>query len=643
MTQHAHTQPPFPLLPIYEDSLHNRWQAESSGGASFNLDSSEDVGRLPGGRPVPCGRSMSAILKVGATSSVSLRTNRSVVTPDQSSILLSIAFRLSSNGVQRGSSCASPIIAAQGNCAAEACVAVRQRGEGDALLFVPICGGVIGAGSSHSPSWRQAHLPLRLFGIRQGGIDELVFVAGTVAQSSRQAPALRLELDDIWISSQRRPFPGESPPSYGRPDFNSVRTSWLQGVRPGGAASTAKAKSNPHFCEYMTSEVGQKQDGGSGSDQKQRPLCRMDGDHLSGRWLQTCDPRLIRRPDHFAYGRALPPVRGTYDYRICYRQSATERMRNLQSLSWSWRPKSCALAPVRGEAFDRWLGTRTILFLGDSLSAQQFYSLIWLLGDAVTSLVDVAGVTPEERSRGSARSEQRVPTCASSVGNEGGWLTEARLRSGGRLVKVLRHTTLFDELRRPEAAWWQPWLALADIVVLNVGHHYHAVDKGFKQYGRLAHVVMQALERAMRPAAQLVFRTTNVGHPACENATRPLRSRREAWTQLTDGGDIWTWRAPRKGVDMFKDKYSWRGPALFEHEWRAAASRAASLRGRFAYLNVSFLDMRADGHVASSMRYSAQRGKREFPLDCLHYCYPGPTDFWALSLYNLLLNNARYK
>ena len=33
-----------------------------------------------------------------------------------------------------------------------------------------------------------------------------------------------------------------------------------------------------------------------------------DGDHLTGRWMQTCDPRLITRPDVFAYGRAIPEV-----------------------------------------------------------------------------------------------------------------------------------------------------------------------------------------------------------------------------------------------------------------------------------------------------------------------------------------------
>ena len=72
-----------------------------------------------------------------------------------------------------------------------------------------------------------------------------------------------------------------------------------------------------------------------------------------------------------------------YDYRLCYRQSATERLRSLQAISRSWRPDACALAPVRGEAFDAWLGPRHMLIIGDSLMAQLYYSLIWLLGDTV--------------------------------------------------------------------------------------------------------------------------------------------------------------------------------------------------------------------------------------------------------------------
>ena len=241
-----------------------------------------------------------------------------------------------------------------------------------------------------------------------------------------------------------------------------------------------------------------------------------------------------------------------------------------------------------------------------------------------------------------------MDTCETTVGNEGGFLSVARLRGGGKLVKVLRHSTLVDELYKVEEAWWRPWLKEADVLVLNVGHHYHVVDKAFNRYEKLARTATRALEKLMKPGAHLIFKTTNIGHIGCENASRPLRSRRDAWAPLAEkGGDAFSWQPKRSGSDFFRDKYSWRGPPLFEHAWASAAS-SGGLASRFAFLNVSFLDARPDGHVATSMRYSASTGRRgnmlksEFPLDCLHYCYPGPTDYWALSLSNLLQNNPRY-
>ena len=57
---------------------------------------------------------------------------------------------------------------------------------------------------------------------------------------------------------------------------------------------------------------------------------------------------------------------------------------------------------------------------------------------------------------------------------------------------------------------------------------------------------------------------------------------------------------------------------------------------------------KADGHVVGAMRYSPTSGKyiskwkAAFPIDCLHYCFPGPADFWALALYNMMLNNPRF-
>eukprot|EP00966_Prymnesium_polylepis_P135284 3127044-Prymnesium_polylepis.2 len=231
----------------------------------------------------------------------------------------------------------------------------------------------------------------------------------------------------------------------------------------------------------------------------------MDGDHLAGRWMQTCDPRLIMRPDHFAYGRALPAVKGWYDYRMCYRQSATERLRTLQALSWSWRPFKCALSPVSGESFDKWLGARTILFLGDSLTAQAYYSLLWLLGSAVVEQMDLFGYTPDEVKRGKGHAEAKMHSCESTAGNEGGYVSKAKLQGGGTLIKVMRHADIVDELRRAGTAFWARWLPEADFVLLNVGHHYHGVDPTFKNYDQLARLATRQLDRLMKSSAPVSY------------------------------------------------------------------------------------------------------------------------------------------
>ena len=60
-----------------------------------------------------------------------------------------------------------------------------------------------------------------------------------------------------------------------------------------------------------------------------------------------------------------------------------------------------------------------------------------------------------------------------------------------------------EELYKLEAdsVYWKPWLARADIVVLNVGHHYHVVDKGFYHYERLVKQASRRLELEAEVAA----------------------------------------------------------------------------------------------------------------------------------------------
>lgn len=52
--------------------------------------------------------------------------------------------------------------------------------------------------------------------------------------------------------------------------------------------------------------------------------------------------------------------------------------------------------------------------------------------------------------------------CETTAGNEGGWTSQASLRGGGTITKVLRHGDLAHELRNVSGAFWVRWLRQAD-------------------------------------------------------------------------------------------------------------------------------------------------------------------------------------
>ena len=178
-------------------------------------------------------------------------------------------------------------------------------------------------------------------------------------------------------------------------------------------------------------------------------------------------------------------------------------------------------------------------------------------------------------------------------------------------------------------------------MVVHGGHHYRQIDPSFKSYGALVRGAEASLASVMRPDANLVLLTTNVGHRDCEKAKQPFESPRTAWEQLVSNGSPYEWQPPNtttrqrfseqsleKGRE--RDPYDWRAPALHEVLWREVFARSEAFAHRFRVLNVSFLDARPDGHVGSARSVGGV-------VDCLHYCYPGPADYWAASFYNLVM------
>jgi len=213
-----------PLLVIYDDSLHNRWEL-LGGDSVVNLDAPSDAGRLRGGETVPCGRSISATFN-GSRQVFTLQSDEPVVLTESLPLVLSFAF--DATRFKTAPEKCSTSAAVKGSCLADFCVSVRLNSTRRAdTLFLPLCVAEhrrAARGGRSSDGWSQMEAPLDAFGIRDSGaLNQLLFVRGDRIKHRRQ-----LRLDEIWLSSRGTPLAGDVPPSYGRSDINVVRRNWLQ-------------------------------------------------------------------------------------------------------------------------------------------------------------------------------------------------------------------------------------------------------------------------------------------------------------------------------------------------------------------------------------------------------------------------------
>lgn len=177
-----------------------------------------------------------------------------------------------------------------------------------------------------------------------------------------------------------------------------------------------------------------------------------------------------------------------------------ERARARTYLSYSWQPSSCKMPPLSGASFAAWLRGRTLLLWGDSLSAQVFYSLLHLLGPAVTHVTDHPNWPPTSPPQ---------PSCTyGGLGQEGGPMSEARLKGGGKLLKVLGHAEMSGQAEEMGGAWWRGAWEAADLIVFSIGHHFRNVDGSFESYARMVQGSLASFKKYSKPTAQ-------VARPCC--------------------------------------------------------------------------------------------------------------------------------
>jgi hypothetical protein len=106
--------------------------------------------------------------------------------------------------------------------------------------------------------------------------------------------------------------------------------------------------------------------------------------------------------------------------------------------------------------------------------------------------------------------------------------------------------------------------------------------------------------RKGNPKSLILYKSTSIGHPFCDDATEPLDK------PLTD--------AERQLLP-----YGWSELAR-----RNAMARAVVEGAGGVFIDLAALtDLRPDGHIGGQ--------------DCLRYCIPGPLDSWAQILYNVFM------
>ena len=161
------------------------------------------------------------------------------------------------------------------------------------------------------------------------------------------------------------------------------------------------------------------------------------------------------------------------------------------------------------------------------------------------------------------------------------------------------------------------WLTIArnqsivrdgDIVVLTVGAHLATKH----QLYNVSQVVLEQITamKEERPSVIVVYKTQQPG--GCTQDIADLTR-----SPLEVGANF-----------VFEDHVTYNQPLLYEYD--------KSVIRRLQERSIPFLDMRmlfsrSDAHPASK--------QRTYPIDCLHFCSPGPLDMFAILFLQLLRND----
>jgi hypothetical protein len=249
---------------------------------------------------------------------------------------------------------------------------------------------------------------------------------------------------------------------------------------------------------------------------------------------------------------------------------------------YEWKPKSCELIPWSAKLFCQAIGDRKLLFIGDSTMAQTHSTL--------ASMIYQSSELPSLEQRRNCLDKMTFQRSDYLVYHFGEW----------------RGTSLIETVRKANFSY--------DLIVMSTGPHYDYRETGslekpsyasyfFPKLIDTIEVIKETTALQMPPRKVSYFwKTENPGHPDCFSFPKPLPILESKEEMLTPS------------------KFHW-----IKHYHMNQLIQNRSKEFDLQILSMEPLYLRPDGH----------------PLpkgDCLHYCAPGPLNYFARIFLQGLVN-----
>eukprot|EP00899_Mesostigma_viride_P003465 jgi/Mesvir1/13119/Mv06095-RA.1 len=264
---------------------------------------------------------------------------------------------------------------------------------------------------------------------------------------------------------------------------------------------------------------------------------------------------------------------------------------------WIIPDDGCKLLPFTRPRFCRALAGRSILFVGDSLTASQFRSLV--------SLTSPGGYKPGKTVRicNNRSSIAHVVNDVLATVPPDQWIPDPSVEDSDNGSSLLWRLPSGTSIRvgTQRSGPWVHLLGEYEILVMNTGVHLKVRDDDAFEEGLAT--TFRYLQEGY--GGQVYYRLTSRGHPRCKDAAKsPIASYSDYLVSHPDDNPWYEWA---------------RVPSINAIERRLMAKFGIPILDV-----VAMTEMRPDTHMMGAKN------------DCLHYDLPSVVDSWNWLLFNAI-------